>query len=65
MEYSRFRKPACSQSEGTRPRERALVSAAKCMPPMSKYPLPEYAQTVEVSWDRIVVEVALHNRLEP
>ena len=32
---------------------------------MPQYPLPEYAETVEVSRDRIVVEVALHNRLEP
>ena len=65
MEYSRFGKPACSQSEGTCPGERALGSAAKCMSPMPEYPLPEHAQTVEVSGYRIVVEVALHNRLEP
>lgn len=65
MEDSRFRKPACSQSEGTCPRERALVSAAKRMSPMPKNPLPEYAETVEVSRYRIVVEVAPHNRLEP
>jgi hypothetical protein len=27
--------------------------------------IPEYAETVEVPWYRIVVEVALHNRPEP
>jgi hypothetical protein len=65
MEYSRCRKPAGSQSKGTSPGERALGSAAKCMSPMPQYPLPEDAETIEVSWYRIVVEVALHNRLEP
>ena len=65
MENARFGKPACSQSEGTGPRERALASAANCMSPMPKDPLPEDAEAVEVSRYRIVVEVALHNRLEP
>jgi len=32
---------------------------------MPKHPLPEHPQTIEVSWYRIVVEVALHNRFEP
>ena len=35
------------------------------MPPMPKHPIPEYAETVEVPRYRIVVEVALHDRLEP
>jgi hypothetical protein len=32
---------------------------------MPKHPIPEYAETVEVPRYRIVVEVALHDRLEP
>jgi hypothetical protein len=35
------------------------------MPPMPSYPTPEYAETVDVSRYRIVVEVALYDRLEP
>ena len=58
MENARFGKPACSQSEGTGPRERALASAANCMSPMPKDPLPEDAEAVEVSRYRIVVKVA-------
>src|ERR1700674_5983943 len=66
MEDTRFREPSSSQSEGTLPGDRAfLASAAKWMPPMPKYPIPEYAETVVVPRYRVVVEVALHNRLEP
>ena len=42
-----------------------LAAAAKCTPPMPNDPIPEYAETVEVPRYRVVVEVALHNRLEP
>jgi len=39
MEDTRFREPSSSQSEGTLPGDRAfLAAAAKCMPPMPKYP---------------------------
>jgi hypothetical protein len=66
MEYARVRKPALSQGENTLPGDRAfLAAAAKCMPPMPKHPVPEYAETVEVSRYRVIVEVALHDRLEP
>ena len=66
MEHSRLRKPALSQGEDTLPGDRSfLASAAKCMPPMPQHPVPEYAETVEVPRYRIVVEVALHDRLEP
>jgi hypothetical protein len=65
MEHSRLRKPSFSQSEGTRPGDRAfLASAAECMPPMPEQPIPEHPQAMEVSWYRIVVEVALHHRFE-
>jgi hypothetical protein len=39
MEDTRFREPSSSQSEGTLPGDRAfLAAAAKCMPPVPKYP---------------------------
>jgi len=66
MEYARSREPSVSQSEHTCPGEPAfLTSAAKCLPPMPSYPIPEYAEAVDVARYRVVVEVALHNRLEP
>jgi hypothetical protein len=66
MEHARLRKPAVSQGEDTLPGERALLaSAAECMPPMPYHSFPEYAETVQVPQYRIVVEVALHDRLEP
>src|ERR1700724_603471 len=65
-EHLRMRKPAFRQGEGTRPGDRALLaSAAKCMPPEHKHPMPEHPQAIEVSWYRVVVEVTLHDRLEP
>jgi hypothetical protein len=66
MEYSWLREPSVSQSEHTCPGDRAcLTAAAKCAPPPPDDPSPEYAETVEVPRYRIVVEVSLHNRLEP
>ena len=66
MEYARLREPSVSQSENTCPGDRAfLAAAAKCAPPPPDDPSPEYAETVDVSRYRIVVVVALHNRLEP
>src|ERR1700683_1296121 len=66
MEYARARKPSVSQSESTLPGNRVLLAAAaKCMPPVHQYPMPEYAETVDVPRYRVVVEVSLHNRLEP
>jgi hypothetical protein len=66
MEHARLRKPALSRGEDTLPGDRALLaSAAECVPPMPKHPIPEYAETVKVPRYRIVVEVALHDRFEP
>ena len=66
MEHSRVRKPAFSQSERTLPGDRAfLASTAECTPPMPEHSIPEFAEAVEVPWYRVVVEVALHDRLEP
>src|ERR1700682_5972818 len=57
MEHSRIRKPPSTQSEDTRPGDRAfLTSAAECMPPMPKQPIPEHRQAMKVSWYRIVAE---------
>ena len=66
MEHSRLRQPSVCQGENTRPGERVLLAtAAKCTPPLPNQPIPEYAETIEVPWYRIVVGVALHDRLEP
>ena len=66
MERSRLRKPSLSQNEDARPGDPAfLAPSAKSSPPERKHPIPKHAQTREVSWYRVVVEVALHDRLEP
>src|SRR3974377_1272709 len=66
MKRSRLRKPALSQCEGARPRDPVfLASAAQRTPPQRQHPIPKHPQTLEVSWYRVVVEVALDDRLEP
>jgi len=66
MERSRLRKPSLSQNEDVRPGDPALLApTANGTPPERKHPIPKHAQTREVSWYRLVVEVALHDRLEP
>src|SRR5205807_10533626 len=66
MEHSWLREPSVSYSEHTCPGEPTfLTSAAKRLPPIPSYPTPEDAETGEVSRYRVVVEMALHNRLEP
>ena len=66
MERSRLRKPSLSQSEGARPGNPAfLTPTAKSTPPERKHPIPKHTQTLEVSRHRVVVEVALYDRLEP
>jgi len=66
MEHSWLRNPSLSQIEDARPRDPAfLAPSAKSSPPERKHPIPKHAQTREVSWYRVVVEVALHDRLEP
>jgi hypothetical protein len=55
-----------SQGEGARPRDPVFVAtAAKSTPPQRQHPIPKHPQTLEVSWDRVIVEVALDDRLEP
>jgi len=66
MERSRLRNPALSQLEDARPRDPAfLAPSAKSTPPERQDPIPKHPQTRQVSWYRVVVEVALHDRLEP
>src|SRR5713226_8637604 len=66
MERSRLRKPSLSQTEDARPVDPAfLAPAAKSTPPERKHPIPKHTQTREVSRYRVVVEVALYDRLEP
>jgi hypothetical protein len=66
MERMRLRKPALSQSESACPGEPAfLAPATNSSPPERDHPVPKHSQTLEVSWYRVVVEVVLHDRLEP
>ena len=66
MERSRLRKPSLSQNEDARPGDPAfLASTASGTPPECKHPIPKHTQTREVSRHRVVVEVALDDRLEP
>jgi hypothetical protein len=66
MERSRLGKPSLSQYKEARPVDPVfLAPSANGTPPESKHPIAEHAQTREVSWYRVVVEVALDDRLEP
>jgi hypothetical protein len=66
MERSRLRKPTLSQDEDACPGDRAfLAPTAHGTPPERKHPIPKHTQTREVSRYRVVVEVALYDRLEP
>src|SRR5579859_563617 len=66
MEHTRLRKPALSQGEHACPRDSTLLAAAtKSTPPKPQRAIPEHSQAFEISWYRVVVEVALHDRLEP
>ena len=42
-----------------------LASAQKTVPPVTTDSFPIYLQAVEISWHRVIVEVAAHDRLEP
>jgi hypothetical protein len=42
-----------------------LTPATQPAPPQSQPSLSEHREAIKVSWYRIVVEVALHDRLEP
>src|SRR6266404_3840697 len=66
MERTRLREPALGQDESARPVDPVfLAPAANGTPPESKHPIAEHAQTREVARYRVVVEVALDDRLEP
>jgi hypothetical protein len=66
MEHSRLRKPSLAQRKRAGPGKSMLLApAAKCAPPQSQQSIPEHREAFEVSWHRIVVEVALHDRFEP
>ena len=66
MERTRLRKPSRSQDKGACPIDPVLLApAAKSTPPECDHPIPKHAQALEIAGDRIVVEVALHDRLEP
>lgn len=66
MERIRLRKPTLSQCEGARPRDPVfLAPTTKSSPPQRKHSIPKHPQTLEVSWYRVVVEVALDDRLKP
>src|ERR1700732_134029 len=66
MERTRLRKPSRSQDKDARPVDPVLLApAAEGTPPEREHPIPKHAQAREVAGDRIVVEVALHDRLEP
>jgi len=42
-----------------------LAPAAQSAPPQSQQSLSDHRKAVEVAWYRVVVEVTLHDRLEP
>jgi hypothetical protein len=66
MERTRLRKPSLAQNESACPVDPVfLTPSANGTPPESKHPITEHAQTREVSRYRVVVEVALDDRLEP
>lgn len=66
MERTWLRKPALSQYKEARPIDPVFVApATNGTPPESKHPIAKHAQTLEVSRYRVVVEVALDDRLEP
>ena len=66
MKHSGFRNPSLAQRQRAVPREPILLApATQSAPPQSKQSLSEHRKAVEVSWYRIVVEVALHDRSEP
>jgi hypothetical protein len=66
MERLRLRNSSLSQLEDARPRDPAfLAPRANGTPPGCKHPIPKHTQTREVSRYRVVVELALYDRLEP
>jgi len=66
VERTRDREPSLSQSAHSGPIGPALLSpASECPAPESYHPITKYTESAQVSWDRVVVEVTLYDRLEP
>ena len=65
MEHTGCRKPPCRQSLNSGPVGPVLLSATADPPPEPSHPLAKYSEAVGVSRFRVIVEVALHHRLEP
>ena len=66
MECTRNREPSLRQSAHSGPIGPALLSpASECPAPESYHPIAKYAESAQVSRDRVVVEVTLYDRLEP
>ena len=66
MEHARFRNPPCRQSLNSGPVGPVLLAAtAESPPPEPSHPLAKYSEAVGISRYRVIVEVALHHRLEP
>jgi hypothetical protein len=65
MERAGFRKPPVLQLKHLLAGHALLASATECVPPEPQQSMPESSQAADVSRDRVVVEVAVHDRLEP
>jgi hypothetical protein len=66
MEHLRLGKPSTSQREHAFPGDAVcLAASSQSTPPVTNHSLPEHAETVNVPRYRVIVKVALHDRLEP
>src|ERR1039458_5492531 len=66
MEYFRFWEPSTHKPKNPGPIGPVrLTPASECPSPVPLPPLAEYLQSLHISRDRVVVEVALNDRLEP
>ena len=65
MEHTGAREPAVTKLEHARPGQALLAATTQCVPPEPKHPVAKQTQTADVSRHRVVVEVALHDGLEP
>ena len=66
MQDARFRKPALDQFPHARPVQAVPLTATdQCSPPQQSQPKPEHIQAIEIARYRVIVEVTLHDRLQP
>ena len=66
MEDARHWDPSVRQSTHSRPIQVAPLTATdQNLPPQPGHPKAEYAEAIGIARYRVVVEVALHDRLEP